>query len=330
MKNDDCMKQVVVTSTAKESGYGRLPENVLTKVERLRELAYNKSGIRAAVMTDSGSLYIKAKTGPTPGFNDITVMGSSGFDIYCDNTFVENIRPECGYNEIECTVQLPNKGKMKTIHIYFPLYNSVNSFFIKTEKGALNKRPENSKKPIVFYGSSITQRACASRSGNCYTNMVSRMAERPIMNIGFSGNAKGNLDVAKYIAKLDMFTFVYDYDHNAPDTEWLKKTHKPFFNIIKSTHPELSIVMMSRPGYEKWEDMARRNRAIVMTTYLDALNDGDKKGYFVDGKTLFGTQDREVCTHDGTHPNDIGFLKMAKSVMQTINEIEEVSSETEN
>ncbi len=330
MENENCMKQVVITGNAAERGYGRLPENVLSKVGRLRELASNTSGIRAAVMTDAGSLHIKAKTGPIPAYTHLSIMGSSSFDIYCDNVFLENARPEAGSNEIDNTIQLPDKGKMKTIHIYFPLYNSVTSFFIETEKGALNKKPEKSIKPIVFYGSSITQGACASRPGNSYVNMVSRMSGRPVINLGFSGNARGDMEIADYISKLDMFAFVYDYDHNAADTEWIENTHAPFFQAIRSIQPELPIVMMSRPGYEKWGSVAKMNRAVVMTTYLNAFTNGNNNVYFIDGKTLFGTQDREACTHDGTHPNDIGFLKMAKSVMLTIKEIEEVSNETEN
>ena len=82
--------------------------------------------------------------------------------------------------------------------------------------------------------------------------------------------------------------------------------------------------MMSRPGYERWGEIATTSTAVVMTTYLNALNSGDKNVYFIDGKILFGTYGRDRCTVDGTHPNDIGFERMAESVLPILKDILEV------
>lgn len=330
MGANSCMECIVITGNADPGKYCRLPEGVLAEVERLTELAHNTSGIRAAFKTDAGKIRIKAELGATSQYGHMTVAVQSGFDIYCNGAFTANARPEFNGTVIDEEIPLPEKGRMKEIWIYFPLYNSVSSFFVESEKGALNKKAENPQKPIVFYGSSITQGACASRPGNSYVNLVSTMSGRPAINLGFSGNAKGDIAIAEYIAGLDMWAFVYDYDHNAPDTEWLAATHEPFFKTIRSRKPDLPVVMMSRPGYERWDVMAQKNRAVVMTTYLNALKDDDANVYFVDGRTLLGTQNRRECTLDGTHPNDIGFLRMAKNVMLTINEIKEKANETKD
>lgn len=44
--------------------------------------------------------------------------------------------------------------------------------------------------PIVLYGTSIAQGACASRPGMAWGNIVSRSLEIPLINLGFSGNGK--------------------------------------------------------------------------------------------------------------------------------------------
>jgi lysophospholipase L1-like esterase len=36
--------------------------------------------------------------------------------------------------------------------------------------------------------------------------------------------------------------------------------------------------------------------------------------YYINGLVLFGEKDRDLCTTDGGHPNDLGFLRMAEAV----------------
>ena len=88
------------------------------------------------------------------------------------------------------------------------------------------------EKPVCFYGSSITQGGCASKPGNSYNAMLARWLDFPQVNLGFSGNGKGEDTMAEYIASLDMSAFVYDYDYNAPTTEHYEATHDRFYRII--------------------------------------------------------------------------------------------------
>ena len=311
----------VITGCASNEEYIRLPREVIGQVPRLENLACNTSGIRVRFETDSKNLQIIAANGAVAGYAHMPVSASSGFDIYVNGVFVNNVRPELNSTKIDGTVEISRDKRMNLIDICFPLYNSVTSFLFETDKGALNRKPVEQKKPILFYGSSITQGGCASRPGNSYVNIAGRLTGRPVINLGFSGNARGDIAVAEYINTLDIDAFVYDYDHNAPDTEFLKATHEPFFKTIRRVKPDLPVVMMSRPGYEKWRDIAKYNTQVVMTTYMNALSSGDENVYFIDGRTLFGTEDRDACTVDGTHPNDIGFLRMARSVSAVLNEI---------
>jgi lysophospholipase L1-like esterase len=139
-------------------------------------------------------------------------------------------------------------------------------------------------------------------------------------NFGFSGNAKGDMNMAEYISGIDMSIFVYDYDHNAPSPEHLESTHEPFFKLIREKNPDLPVIMMTRPAITYTESDKRR-REIVLATYQNALKAGDENVYFIDGEVFYGEHDRELCTVDKVHPNDLGFYRMAQVIEPVIKSI---------
>ena len=151
--------------------------------------------------------------------------------------------------------------------------------------------------------------------GSCYPTILARRLDAPLVNLGFSGNGRGEPEMAQYISTLHMSAFVLDYDHNAYHPEHLMKTHEPFYQIVRKAHPDLPIIMMSKPDFENGslqENIERRS--IIRRTYDRAVAAGDRRVWFIDGQTLFGETDRDMCTVDGAHPTDLGFLRMADAV----------------
>lgn len=203
----------------------------------------------------------------------------------------------------------------------FPTYNPVTKLYIGIKGGSKTEVPDNyiNKNPVVFYGSSITQGGCASRPGNIYQNFLSRALNMDYLCLGFSGNAKGEKEIAEYMAKLHMCAFVSDYDHNAPDSEHLRNTHFALYEAIRNKNPELPYIMITHPGNGINESVSRRK--IIMESYLKALDKGDKNVYFIDGDSLFAGYEFENCTVDGCHPNDLGFYRMAKGILPILKEI---------
>ena len=179
--------------------------------------------------------------------------------------------------------------------------------------------PYRIEKPVVYYGSSITQGGCASRPGSAYESILSRRFSCDHINLGFSGNAKGEKEMAEYISGLDMAVFVYDYDHNAPSVEHLQMTHEPMFKRIRSAHPDLPIVMMSRPR-PKLSPKEEQRLEIIRTTYRNALQSGDRNVYLIDGRTLMQMAGNEG-TVDTDHPTDFGFTSMAKTISEVFEQI---------
>ena len=126
--------------------------------------------------------------------------------------------------------------------------------------------------------------------------------------------------MADYINTLPIKALVYDYDHNSPNAEHLRQTHEPFFLRIREKQPKLPILMMGRPDFDCTHDAAER-REIIHATYQNALARGDKNVYYVDSQSFFGDVDREQCTVDRIHPNDLGFYRMAAAVEPMLRQI---------
>lgn len=114
----------------------------------------------------------------------------------------------------------------------------------------------------------------------------------------------------EYLAGLDMSLFVLDYDHNAPSNEHLLATHEKLFMRMRETHPDIPIIIMSRPKPYSYLNAMERGRAdIIKATYENAKARGDENVYYIPGWELCGICGGEG-TVDGTHPTDLGFYSM--------------------
>lgn len=289
--------------------FRRLPEKIAAGVsEGVLALHANTAGGRVRFYTDAGYICIKAVMPWACLMPHMALTGSAGFDLYRSGRFAAPFIPpsdiKTGY---ESTVRLPAEGA--ECEINFPLYSPVSALWIGLPADAELRapRPYRHALPAVYYGSSITQGGCASRPGNSYQAIVSRTLDLDYINLGFSGSAKAEPAMAEYIASLDMSVFVCDYDHNAPDAEYLGRTHWPLYEAIRARHPRTPVIFASKP--DAWNDPGGVRRDIVRATCDRARAGGDKNVCFIDGGLFFGG-DRD-CTVDGCHPNDLGFALMA-------------------
>ena len=293
--------------------FRRLPQQVAETVSNAVYCLHdNTAGGRVRFKTDSPYVAIYVKM-PTIGkMSHFALTGSAGFDLYSDNNYIGTFVPpytiEDGYENI---IRF-NSDEMREITINFPLYSSVKELFIgiKKQSALFPCQPYRIEKPIVYYGSSITQGGCASRPGMAYQSIISRQMDADYINLGFSGSAKAEDAMAEYISGLQMSCFVYDYDHNAPSLEHLRNTHEKMFLKIRQHHPNTPIVIMSRPKF-KLTDHEKMRLEVIETTYDNAVINGDKNVYFIDGRKLMELAG-DQGTVDNCHPTDFGFASMAK------------------
>ncbi len=212
---------------------------------------------------------------------------------------------------------------MREITINFPHYNKVVDLYVGLSENAVFEEatPYKYDKKVIFYGSSITQGGCVSRAGTAYTNILSNNLGFDFVNLGFSASARGEIIMAEYIAEQNPDIFVMDYDHNAPNSEHLEKTHEPFFKRFRELRPDTPVVMLSAPNIRFCNEDMEKRREIVKTTHENACKNGDMNVYFVDGKMLWGDDDWDLCAVDALHPNDLGQYRMAKCIEPLLEKI---------
>lgn len=301
--------------------YRRLPEHIAKTVnEGVHRLHAHTAGGRIKFITDSPFIAIQATMPAITKSPHFALTGSAGFDLYVGRKgeYFGSFRPPFDISDgYESVIRFPDSAE-REITINFPLYSEVSELYIGlAEDASLKKAPGyKHKKPIVFYGSSITQGGCASRPGNCYENIVARALQTDYINLGFSGSAMGEDEIAEYIKGLDMSVFVYDYEHNAPTLQHLEDTHQRMFQTIRKHNPELPIVILSRPQY-KLNNAGKQRLTVIRKTYTDAITAGDKNTYLLDGPALMKYAKNDG-TVDGCHPNDLGFHSMAKALIRQL------------
>lgn len=302
-----------------EAQFRRVPVSVAVATsERVALRAAQPSGGRVRFATDSTMLWIKAVTNRTEQDFLNSPLLESGFDVYVDTArgprFIGCTRP--AFTEKHAytfSIPLPHGKKELTLHM--PICGELYELQIGLEEGSMlgAHKPYTYQKPIVFYGSSITQGCAASRPGNTYPAMLSRRFDLDFINLGFHGSCRGEQEIVDYMASLDMCAFVCDFDHNRSSAQKLESAHFNVYETIRKKHPDIPFYMISRPDF-RFNKMDFDRRAVIMQSYLRAWRAGDENVFFIDGSAFFNRADLIDCTVDGGHPSDVGFEYMANAI----------------
>lgn len=322
---DEPIKVFGVVDFEKKGKIQRLPDELIEKIPRLSHLGRRCPGARIGFKTDSENIKIKITFETLSVDVGMSIYSCQSAAVFAgdrqESRFLGLVNPS-NYEQKTFEKTLKKTKVLEDVTVWLPRNEIISDVEISVDDDAqvVAPTPYKYSKPILYYGSSITEGGCCASITSGYNAIISRHLDVDYYNFGFSGNARGDMNMAEYISKIDMSIFVYDYDHNAPTAEHLKNTHEPFFKYIRERNPELPVVMMTRPAITYTDDHKAR-REIVRATYENALKAGDKNVCFIDGETFFGDSDREICTLDRVHPNDLGFAKMAAVVEPIIKEI---------
>ena len=292
--------------------------------EYTKFLCYHPAGGRIRFSTDAKKIAIYVHYCFFDRSNHMCFNGECGLDLYHDDgerhTYVCTMTPNLDtsieqkmeYYHIDWLETRVPAG-MNCYTLNMPLYCGVDDIMIGVPKGCsvTGGAKYRDEKPIVYYGSSITQGGCASRPGMSYQSHICRRLNVDYINLGFSGACRGEKIMVDYLASLEMSAFVSDYDHNAPNADHLRKTHFALYEAIRAAHPDIPYIMITRPDVLGRKEECEERKAVIYESYQKALANGDKHVRFIDGATLFGDVDAHECTVDTCHPNDLGFYRMA-------------------
>lgn len=303
--------------------YDKYPSNGSS--DSVQRLSHHSAGGRVRFKTDADSIMVNVTLKMPARMTHMPDTGSCGCDVYVGSganpVWVGVVDPGTSGSSYNVKVDLP--AGTKQVMIVLPLYAGIEKMSIGVPDGKSVSSPDPYliEDPVVYYGSSITQGACASRPGMSYTDITTRMLGANLVNIGFSSSAKGETIVGETIARIKMSAFVYDYDHNG-DVDNLRATHYNFYKIIRNAQPDVPIIMISRfsQGYSTTEAGAAERRAIIKATYDKAIAEGDKNVYFIDGADVYPAEYRGSCLVDGTHPNDLGMYFVANAIYPVLKE----------
>lgn len=255
---------------------------------------------------------------------NMTPIGASGLDLYARDDagkwrWVGVARPEKKAVRVELINSL--KPGLREYAVYLPLYNGVENLSIGVAPTAkFEPLAPRTEKPIVFYGTSITHGASASRPGMVHTAILGRRFDRPVINLGFSGNGRMDAAVGELLVKIDAAVFVIDCLPNMGAAAVREKCI-PLVNQLRAAHPLTPIVLVEDRRYTNvWIQPKRdqghsENHAALRESFEKLKAAGVTGLYYIPGDDLLGA-DGEGAT-DGSHPNDLGFVRQA-DVMEPV------------
>jgi len=314
--------------------YRRFP---LSPAEPLPEavdaLANSTAGGQIRFQTDSCRVAVRVQlTGPA-NMNHMPSTGQCGFDLYVGPPGQVRYHNTTKYDHTQTAYQIEllsqPHSELRTITLYFPLYQGVREVLVGLEPEATVLAPPawSLDAPIAAYGTSITQGGCAARPGMAYTNILSRALNVDFVNLGFSGSGRGEPEVARLLTCLTPCAlYILDYEANSGGTEQYRKTLPEFIRILRQARTDIPVLLISRipSGSEAINAAAggdRRERLDFQRQLVaDLRQAGDAGVHFCDGSGLLG-EDFDECTVDGSHPTDLGFWRMAQNLEPVIREI---------
>jgi hypothetical protein len=285
-------------------------------------LSQSPSGGRIRFRTDATKLAVRLEYPSPPSMRNMHAFGQTGVDLYLDgvyrSTAIATAEAKPGV-PIE-HVYFENQPRIqREITLYLPLYKPVKVLGVGVDKGAelSEAKPFALSKPVVFYGTSITQGGCASRAGMSYQAILGRMLNIDFVNLGFSGNGKGEPVVAQAVAEIDAACFVLDFAQNNRTVESLKEVYDPFIATLREKHPGTPILAVT-PIANSREQISPDSQTEAMRNHIRQvvsrrIGAGDPRLQLIEGTDLLGP-DRLDGLVDGSHPNDLGFQWMAEGL----------------
>jgi len=304
---------------ARKSYFDRLPAEADGKVTAaVWGLSRDSAGQMFRFRTDATTIYAHYRvTKPQLAMPHMPATGVSGLDLYARDKdgkwrWVQVARPTAQEMKVRLAENL-DPGE-REYALYLPLYNGVEFLNVGVTDGRKFEGLKPRAKPVVFYGTSITHGACASRPGMVHTAILGRRFDVPVVNLGFSGNGRMDKEVGDFLVRIDAAAYVIDCLPNMDAKEVMEKCG-PLVKQLRAARPDTPIVLVEdRRNTDSWIIAGRRkhhddNHAALKAAYEQLVKEGVKGLSYVPGDHLYG-DDADGAT-DGSHASDLGFYRQA-------------------
>lgn len=312
--------------------YERLPKALKGVVrEPVWDLSRNSAGLYIRFRSNSTEIRARWKSlSPRQYMPHMTDAGDSGLDLYIltenDGWRFAGSGFAWGGREKDVkskTIVANMKPQMREYMLYLSLYNGITSLEIGVDEGSVIEAPKvespRSDSPIVMYGTSILQGGCASRPGMAFTAILGRRLDREVINLGFSGNAKLDYEIAEYITKVqNPSLIVLDYVPNS-SAELINERGEKFFRIIRDAFPDVPVIFVEDPTFphsrfdqKMYEEVTSKNAA-QHALYKKLKKAGEERIFYVSTDGLIG--DDGEATVDGVHFTDLGMMRYVEKML---------------
>ncbi len=301
--------------------FDRLPSSAQeTVTSNVWNLSRDSAGMLVRFSTDATAIHVHYKLlDDQLAMPHMPATGVSGVDLYARDAdgrwrWVQVARPNA--QEVKAEIVSGLAEGYREYAAYLPLYNGVDALSIGVAAGSRFDGHPPREKPIVFYGTSITHGACASRPGMVHTAILGRWLDMPVVNLGFSGNGRMDRAVGEYLVQIDAAAYVIDCLPNMQPAEVTEKCI-PLIQQLRRAKPDVPIVLVEdRRFTNDWILPAKRqfhtdNHASLAAAFQQLQADGVTNLHYIDGDTLYGT-DSEGAT-DASHASDLGFMRQAEA-----------------
>ncbi len=303
--------------------FDRLPGRAESVVrDAVWSLSRHSAGMMVRFRTDATQIHVDySVTSSRLAMPHMPATGVSGLDLYAEDEqgnwkWVAVVAPsEQSTNKVVVSGLRPGT---RNYAIYLPLYNGTEHLRAGVPRGAqFTPIAPRTQAPIVFYGTSITHGACASRPGMPHPAILGRRLNRPVINLGFSGNGQMELEVGGFLQELDAAVYVIDCLPNMKAEE-VRARAVPLVRQLRTARPDTPIVLVEDRSYSgSWliDGQRERNhssRVALREEYQRLLDSGVDGLSYIDGEGLLG-EDRDDTT-DGSHPSDLGFFRHADAM----------------
>ncbi|WP_428655167.1 SGNH/GDSL hydrolase family protein [Runella sp.] len=300
-------------------------------------LSRNSAGLSIRFVSNAPQIIIRYKVTGSAAMPHMPSTGVSGVDLYgidSDGTW----HLASGKYSFKDTV-LYNFDKLKPndnyhklgreYRLFLPLYNSVRDLEIGVPDGSIfTVLPQRMEKPIVVYGTSIAQGACASRPGMAWTNILARKLDRTVINLGFSGNGRLEKEIIDLINEIDAKVFVLDCLPNLiypiVERKELQKRIIESVKTLRAKHPLTPILLTEHDGYTEGYLVPHRQPLFeeanqdLREAFAQLTTEKVPNIYLLPISEINMDLD---CMVDGTHPNDLGMMRYAIAYENKLREI---------
>lgn len=313
-------------------GYNRLPEPAEDQVrKRVWSLSRHAAGLSMRFKTNADSLQIEYEVAGNHAMNHMPATGVSGIDLYGKSTGNEWLWYR-GNRTFGDTIQYHFKTEKsikagREYQLYLPLYNTCKNLKIGIPNGAeITFFAARKEKPVVVYGTSIAQGACASRPGMAWTNILGRKLDHPVVNLGFSGNGRLEMEVLELLTEIDAQVYVLDCLPNLRPSEHLteeeiKNRLRNSIRHIRNKRPQARILLTHHAGYSDGAVDSERRKVYetlnrwTNEVFLDFQGDSTPNLYLLKKSEIGLSNDAFV---DGTHPTDLGMEQYAEAYLKIL------------